>query len=276
MQHRWAFSPAQKSCHVGLQQSDIAMKLGVILPSDGAGKSEWLCLDPWLAERGVHDLETYVELSPSDGRHEIAALQETSRIDHLIRAAQALSERSCGTVAWACTSGSFIGGRTMAENQVAALTRTTGVPATSASLALAAAAEELGADRVDLLSPYPPSITDAFMAFLTEMGIRTARFTSLGCHDGRASFELNLRQMLSEFQTGAPRSGCPILIPDTAINSLDLVESFETETGRIIMTANQATLWHALHLLGVDIPIDRSGALFRYCCPNSIAADPRR
>ena len=49
-------------------------------------------------------------------------------------------------------------------------------------------------------------------------------------------------------QSGAGRR--PVLVPDTAINTLPLLERLQEKADRPVITANQATLWHALAKVG--------------------------
>jgi maleate isomerase len=244
-----------------------ATRLGVILPDAGADQSEWLRIEPWLAERNVRELRTIIELSPSDGRHETAALHATADLNHLVAAAKALVGKHCDAIVWACTSGSFIGGRPLAERQSKALQDATGIGATNSSIALAVAVRALGADQVDVLSPYPAAITDVFVTFLRQMGIRTAGLLSLGCADGRSSSKLNLIESVSEFHGRFPRNDGPLLIPDTAVNSLDQLARLEEERGGPVITANQASLWHGAQLAGLHRWLDRAGSLFRRPLP---------
>jgi maleate isomerase len=244
-----------------------AKRLGVILPDAGADQSEWLRLEPWLAERNVRELRIFIELSPSDGQHEKDALYATGDLNHLVAAAKALADKQCDAIVWACTSGSFIGGRPLAERQSEALQDTVGILATNTSIALAVAVRALGADRVDVLSPYPAAITEVFVTFLRQMGIRTAGLLSLGCADGQSSSKLNLIEYVSEFHRRFPRNGGPLLVPDTAINSLDLLVKLEEERGGPVITANQASLWHGTQLAGLHRVLDRAGTLFRMPLP---------
>jgi maleate cis-trans isomerase len=242
-------------------------RLGIILPEDGKAKSEWTRIDAWLAGHGFTEVATQLELSPSDGRHDPDSLRATGSNDHLIAAAERLNGHRCGALIWACTSGSFIGGRSMVESQIAALVQTAKAPATSASMAIVAAAKALKAQCVDVLSPYPAVVTQAFTAFLTQMGIGIGQVRSLGCDDGHASHGLDLPSALASFAPASNEDARPVVIPDTAIDSLDFVHRLESESKRIVITANQACLWHGLHLLGAARPVERAGRLFRRCEP---------
>jgi maleate cis-trans isomerase len=237
-------------------------RLGIILPEDGNGKSEWMRIDAWLAKYGFIDVATKLEFSPSDGLHEPDSLKLTGSNSYLIAAAEKLYDHRCGALIWACTSGSFIGGRLMAESQIAALAQTAKAPATSASTSLVAAIRALKAKFVDVLSPYPFVVTQAFTAYLTEMDVGIGRVRSLECHDSYASHRVDLSSALRSFPPAYRDDPTPVIIPDTAIDSLDSLERLEAESKRILITANQACLWHGLHLLGAARSVPRAGRLF--------------
>lgn len=233
--------------------------LGVILPADGTD-SEWRRIDAWLARRTAGAAGAVVEDSVSDGRHAVDSLLETGAEATLAGPARRLAEAGCGALVWACTSGSFVGGLEWARRQMAQLADASGLPATSTSLALLAACARLGAATVDLLSPYPPAVTERLLAFLADGGVAVAQASSLGCADGRASHALDLKAAAGGMSSGTSR---PLLIPDTAIDSLDLVEPLEAGLARPVVTANQASLWHGLTLLGHTAPIAGAGRLLR-------------
>jgi maleate cis-trans isomerase len=73
---------------------------------------------------------------------------------------------------------------------------------------------------------------------------------------------LDLAAELDGFIDRVPDDGAPILIPDTAINSLSLVGELERRSGHPVFAANQVSLWHGLKLLGVSARIEGAGSLF--------------
>ncbi|MFO1055964.1 MAG: hypothetical protein U1E53_03250 [Dongiaceae bacterium] len=223
----------------------------MIWPGRLEARYEWAGLEPWLRGRGLAVRLRLVE-SPSDGRHEVGSLERTADTEALRRTAGGLPPGSCEAALWACTSGSFVGGLAHARAQAAAIAAATGAPATSTSLALVAAARALGAGRVALLSPYPEDATARLVAFLAEAGIEVAALRRLDCPSGEDSNALDLAAAAEAFGAGLPAGGPPLLVPDTAINSLALVELLEACLGRAVITANQATLWHGLALAGRD------------------------
>jgi maleate cis-trans isomerase len=53
-----------------------------------------------------------------------------------------------------------------------------------------------------------------------------------------------------------------VLVPDTALPSLDLVERLEARAGLPVLTANQVTLWAALGLVRKDVAVSGFGRIF--------------
>lgn len=238
-----------------------APRLGIILPDDPI-ESELHRLDLWLEGRDRRDVTATTMLSKATGGHVEADLYQTGDPEVITPIARELAGQGCKAIVWACTSGSFIGGLAWARRQARALEQAAGVPATSTTLAFIAALAALGTSRVHLLGAYPEPVTRALESCLAEAGVTVESLRALGTPDGPASFHLDLRAEVARFAAtldGAPDQ--PILIPDTAINSLALVDDLEVSSGRPVLTANQVSLWHGLRLLGVSTAVPRAGHL---------------
>jgi maleate cis-trans isomerase len=199
---------------------------------------------------------------PAGDDHDVEALRETARTEHIVETARRLMTLRIDAVLWACTSGSFILGRAGAEAQARALAEATGRPATSTSLAFVAALERLGVGRVAVLATYPEPASRAFAAFLGEHGIAVADLSWL---DARSGFdaavidETRLVAALSGIDLGTAEA---VLIPDTALPSLDLIDRLEAACGRPVLTANQVTIWAGLGLAKRRLTIAGYGRLF--------------
>lgn len=243
--------------------------LGVIVPADRpsatgdvVGLGEIGEYGRWLVDHGIDGVEVAYGGSPTDGSHAPESVWKTGRLDGLLPPARRLAAEGCGALAWACTCASFIGGLTWSRDQCKQLSRAAGLPATSTSLALLAALEALGADTVDLLSPYPMPVTEALLRFLTDAGIEVAAMVALDCPDDSTSIKLDLLEEATRFDDGLPRRSHAMLVPDTAVYSLDRVAAAEAALGRRVVAANQATLWHSLCLLGRAPHVGGGGDLF--------------
>jgi maleate isomerase len=237
-------------------------KLGIILPDDPID-SEMHRLDVWLEASGRRDVTARTLLSKITGGHVEADLHRTGSLDVIGPVGRQLAAEGCDAVVWACTSGSFIGGLDWAKAQAASLADAAGRPATSTTLAFIAALDFLEIRRVHVLGAYPEPVTRIFVTCLGDAGIAVERWCSLGSPDGPSSFSLSLIGEIDRFAEALPREDkAPILVPDTAINSLDLIDSLERRTGRMMLAANQVSLWHGLSLLGIAPAMPGLGRLF--------------
>jgi maleate isomerase len=241
--------------------------LGWIKPDDGVrlpltvAPYECFGLDAWLRARGVAGVQVVIETSTANNGHGLADLIGTGDPERLLAPAHRLAAQGVQALCWACTSGSFAGGVDWAKKQLERIADETGLPTTSAAFALVEAVRALGADTVDLLSPYPAGLTDTFCDFLAHGGVRVRAASALGCHTGSDSHGLDVRRAIARFPSAGRRDGIPLLIPDSAVNTLDLVADLEAELERPVVTANQATLWKGLSLLSMPPRVPGLGRL---------------
>lgn len=241
------------------------VRIGWIKPDDGEranGKLldyECFTLGDWLRQRGIEDCIIDVELSPAEPFHTVDDLTATGGNDRLGPCAVNLANRGADIVAWVCTSGSFAGGRQWAEAQRDALAVAARCPAVTTSLAIVDALAVAGIAEIDLLSPYPHALTQRLVEFLHDHGIAPGRVGVLDCETGGTSHRLDIVAELRAFTTGG--QGRPILLPDTAINTIEIGPLLEEVAGRTVITANQASLWGILKEVRGHVAVPHSGSL---------------
>ncbi len=251
-------------------------RLGIIVPDDGPLDYELYRLEPWLERCGIDvSVRTEDSYSPGFGYGDApdvieASLKRTGSDESLLPCARRLVEQQCEAILWACTSGSFAGGYQWARDQANRLRRETDRPCTSTTLALIEAVHALDWREVDLLSTYPVFATERLTETLSCAGITVIDSTSVdGATDhsyGKQadfSYQLDMRAAMRDFLTSvSPNSDRPILVPNTSVNTLELVEDMEQDAKRPVITANQASVWHALELLGFKGKALGAGSLF--------------
>ncbi|MDN3556791.1 hypothetical protein [Halomonas maura] len=224
-------------------------RLGILLPDDGPDDYEWYSL----GTTGP-DAERLPRLEiggiPSDGHHTPAALLALGAPERLAPVGTALVGQGAQAVVWACTSASFVGGLDWARQQAAALQAAVGVPVTSTALAFLEALEALGRDHVDLLSPYPDDVTLRLVSFLREGGVTVHHAKALDCPYAADSHRADLLAEIRRFRDQHPDTSRPLLVPDTAVDSLARLAALGREAGSVVLTANQVSLWAGLRRLG--------------------------
>lgn len=225
-------------------------RLGILLPEDGPPDYEWYSLDRSSAFQKGELPAIKVGQVESDGHHELAALMALGATARLAVVGEPLvREGGAQAVVWACTSGSFIGGRAWAITQAGELEKILGVPVTSTALAFQDALSALDYRHVDVLSPYPEAETLRLVEFLHEGNVTVGKVKALDCPYAADSHQVDIVQEVHAFCAEDKGSSNPLLVPDTAINTLELVERLNREADRVVLTANQVSLWAGLRLL---------------------------
>jgi maleate cis-trans isomerase len=171
---------------------------------------------------------------------------------------------SLSSVMWACTSGSFLWGLEGTHRQAAFLTAALGVPASTTSLAIVNALHELDINKVAVASPYPEEITDHFVGFLKSAHLAVVSQTSLCGQSAAEIGRIDTADTIKLVGKTELTDAEGIIIPDTALHTVDVIDRLEDTYGRPVITANQATVWYALRLSGYASPQKSHGALLRH------------
>jgi maleate cis-trans isomerase len=236
------------------------MRLGFLYPPCGAEDEVYIHGEAMGED--VRILLMGTRIFGDDDEHAPEHLSRTGGLDHLAMHARVMARMRPDAVVWACTSGSFIDGLDHALAQAATIAEIAGCPASSTSLAFAAALAHLGIGEVALLATYPEPAARAFETFLGECGIGVADMAWLSAPSGPAASLLDPGRLMAEARRlKVPEHGA-ILVPDTAMPSIGLIESMEKALGTTVLTANQVSLWEAVRLAEGSVNRSGPGRLF--------------
>ncbi|WP_283632641.1 maleate cis-trans isomerase family protein [Mycolicibacterium poriferae] len=221
-----------------LQQAGI----GVVVPYDFALDRElwrWLPNDvslhitrlPYAPMPATMEMAVHI----SDPEHAAQCVTDVSAVGPLV-------------TAYACTSGSFVGGPLAEQALVEAMLAAGSPLALTTSGALLSALRYLGYTRVATATPYTADLTVGLTAFLGESGIEVTAAAGLGLtsdiwtvpHDVTA-------QLVRETDTDDAQA---VFISCTNLPTYDVIADLEHELGKPVLTANQVTMWHSLSLIG--------------------------
>lgn len=169
----------------------------------------------------------------------------------LLEAAGLLNDARMDVIAWNGTSASWLGFE--ADRRLcAAITETTGVPATTSVLALNEVLERSGVTRLGLVTPYLDDIQAAIVANYRGEGIEVVAERHLNDR-GNFSFseydEATLACMVREVARAKPQA---ITILCTNLRGAGIVPELERELGIPIYDSVSVTVWKTLALAGVD------------------------
>jgi maleate isomerase len=221
-------------------------RIGLIYPSDGVLDREfWSFAPPGVS---VHITRAIVPDCPVDLAF-VARHVDDPDID---RGAESFRTIRPAAVAYACTSVSFArgtaGDRSIRERIAAA----SGAPATTTSAALVAACRALGLRRVAVAAPYVGEISRLLGDFLDEHDIVATDVTQLGLTGGIGDVTTEAVVQLGIDADTPDAEG--LVISCTNLPTLEAIPVLEAALEKPVVTANQATVWHACELAGVPRP----------------------
>jgi maleate isomerase len=102
-------------------------------------------------------------------------------------------------------------------------------------------------------------VTSRLIGFLAEAGLRTETTRVLDCATSAQSHALDLDAVLA----AQPPGTRPLVLPDTAVDTLHRLPELEARAGRPVVTANQVSLWAGLRLVGAATVLPEAGRLFQ-------------
>jgi maleate cis-trans isomerase len=233
-------------------------RLGFLYPGYAA-EDDYPRLAARLPSQPVVEL---VHTSVGEDAHRIDALLDLGGPERLADGAERLAGK-VDVAVWACTSGSFVFGWDGARQQADAISARLGVPASSTSFAFVDAIRAIGASKVAIAATYPDDVAMAFADFLAEPGIEVTSVGSEGIVTATEVGTFDAERVLSFVAAADHADAEAILVPDTALHSVDVIDELERRLDKPVLTANQVTMWHALRLCGADAKAEGPGVLFR-------------
>ncbi|MFI9624874.1 decarboxylase [Streptomyces sp. NPDC052042] len=165
-------------------------------------------------------------------------------------------------VVWASSAGSFLYGWEGGHEQIAALARAAGVPASSTSFGFVHAVRELGAARVAVATTYPEHIADLFTDFLHSAGVEVTATRTAALASATEAARWGPDQV-RELAEAADRPDAEVvLLPDTALHTVSYVTELEELLGKPVLTGNQVTAREGLRLADRRAWSPRLGRIF--------------
>ncbi|MCX4091428.1 aspartate/glutamate racemase family protein [Nocardia sp. alder85J] len=232
------------------------LRLGMIVPSSNT------CLEPMtyrmLAERT--DVTVHATRVPVTR----IALDESSDrqfdLATMCHAAELLATADVDLIAWNGTAGSWLGaGHDRA--MVAGIEAATGIPATTSTLAYAAAYREFGITSIGLLTPYTDDVNTRITACCAEAGVTVTAAHALGLSDNESFARITPAELLPPSRRLAATDPAALVYLCTNMYGAPIVDRVEAETGVPALDSVAVTLWWCLRLLGAAPLAPRWGSL---------------
>ena len=177
-------------------------------------------------------------------------------------------------IAYVCTSGSIAAGEAAVERAIRSAQPET--RALALVTCVVDALRHLGITRVAVGTPYLDEVNRMEAAFLEDRGFEVCAMRGLGIARGRDMARVEPRD-IARLALDACTSHCDgIFLSCTALRAVEVIDAIEDETGRPVVTSNQALVWRMLRQIGVLDPVAGPGRLFRLQEPVRPAVDVPR
>ena len=216
--------------------------VGVVAPFDFALDRE---LWRWVPDEvSLHMTRT--PFVPVEVSLDLARL--VSEHETLSEAVRTLNAIAPEVVAYACTSGSFVGGMMGERAMCEAMSRAGAVPAITTSGALLEALVELNVRRVALVTPYTVSVTQSLEAYVAQAGVTFSGCAVMGLT--RHIWKVPYREVVDMARQAVRGDADALFISCTNLPTYDVIPQLEAELRIPVISANQVTMWAALRRLG--------------------------
>ncbi|MCC7022693.1 MAG: hypothetical protein IT338_07695 [Thermomicrobiales bacterium] len=178
-----------------------------------------------------------------------------------VRAAELLADAGVEVITSGSTGGSFFGGPGFDRELIGRIEALTGIRATTPATAVGAALRALGAKTVSIATPYIDIDNQREVAFLSALGFEVVGIAGMQIPNGGDIAHVTLDEADRFARQHLDPSADACLVSCTNLRSAPLIAGWERHVGKPVITSNQATLWMALRMAGLDAPIAGFGRL---------------
>lgn len=230
-------------------------RIGLLYPETGLLDEEFWQFVP----EGV---AIFIARTEVTGKASVKVLTEMAESNQVERMAQGLSLLRLDSIAYACTAAGFIRGIGSDQELNSRLSEVSGVPSTCTISGVINGLHAFGAKRISVATPYVDELDEKLFTFLNDSGFDVVVQEGLDTYGVAINFV-----PIDDVYRLAKRVNRPdadaIFIACTGLRSLEIIESLEQDLGKPVISANQATMWEALRIAGVNPYLEGVGSLFR-------------
>jgi maleate isomerase len=235
-------------------------RIGVIYPSDGIQDDEfWRCVPPSVT---VHVTRATSTLNLARAKEYAEAQIDIAEGPYIEEAARTFTLIQPACVAYACTAVSFAKGPGYDEAICRRIEAACGSPATTTTTAAVQALRALKVERVAVAAPYIGAVCARLRRFLAESGFDVVSLENLNLK-GMAITEVTPEEVYQLGKRADRAEAEGLFISCTNLRTVEVVDGLERDLGKPVVSANPATMWHALRLAGLQPQLEGLGRLYR-------------
>jgi maleate cis-trans isomerase len=227
------------------------LKLGVIVPS-------WNTVMEYELQRMSGDA---ISLHSQRIRHNADTEENLAWLStQAPAAAELLSHAKVHAICYGCTASGFLKSPQEDRHLAAELEARSKIPSLTSSVAIVDGLNALGAKRVSVASPYEPWLNEKLRAYLQAAGFDIVAMKGLGTQAHGSVTPDRVKALALEVLRPETEA---IFISCSNFRTLDIIEEVERESGKPVVTSNQAAMWGTLRRLGDKRAVPGAGRLFR-------------
>lgn len=233
-------------------------KIGVLIPEHG-----YLDEDLWgFAAPGVTLLMARTRVQADDSIPSIVKLAEDRDTD---RTAQGFSRVNVNALTYACTAVGFVRGPHGDEDLNERMSRASKAPATCTITASVAALRSLRISKIAVATPYVAELNELLCKFFEHHKINVVKLHNIdlvGKFDGAEVNSVPLEVVAKLAKDADSPDAEAVYIACTGLRTVPILGALEEDLEKPVISANQATMWHAQQLAGVKPRLNGLGTLF--------------
>lgn len=159
-------------------------------------------------------------------------------------------------IMYGCTSATLTHGADFDRDLAERIKTQSGAKTVTAAGALVHAIRSLNVTKVAFASPYVGAINDQAEAFLASEGITIVHRADIGkVLDNYGQGELSPDEVFNLATRANVSEAQAIVLSCTDMRSVEVVDRVETATDKPVICSNQAMMFHAAQMLGLDAPV---------------------
>jgi maleate isomerase len=181
----------------------------------------------------------------------VDALSAMVESEELETAAVQLADASVDVIAFACTTGSLLGGPGYDHRLAERIHAATGVRATTTASAVVRALRAASVRTVAVGTPYNDELNALERAFLEQSGFEVVHIEGLALLDDLELDALGWQAVRDLAESVSGHGADATFLSCTNLPTLPLLSELETLHDRPVISSNSATIWDSLNMIGI-------------------------
>ena len=184
-------------------------------------------------------------------------------VDRMLEATRLLAMAPLHSIVFACTSGSFVGGKGYDEQIMAQMREVApGIPVTTTTTASVKALRAIGARRIVIAAPYTRAVTDRAVAYFGQHGFEVLDSSCLDIDEDHDFGWTPPERVYDQVRRLSRCDADAVFISCTNLRTIAILDALERDLGKPVISATQASFWDGVRLAGVQDGLPQYGRLW--------------